>query len=311
VSELTTRDLIRQADCLVVANPAAAAVTPAVVTAIEERLERCVRKVRTVWTSGPRTAGELIDDAAIVVAVGGDGTVADLLPVLAPWQVLCVLPAGSGNSTARNLYGDRTWSQVLDLLADPDALEPRRLDLLHLVEPDALALLGASTGFLADVLIKARAVDPAVTGLDRYYAAAPQVLQDMPSHPTRVSVDGVVLAEGPMSSVAVGGGRFRARSFQFLPRSVMDDGLIDVSAIAALDERVLADVLALLPSGDHVTRPEVSYGRGRRVVVERTDGLPLMAELDGSVWDAAGSRLTVDVVPGTLSVLAAPEGALT
>ena len=311
MNELTTRDLIRHAECLIVANPVAAAVTPAVVAAIEERLARCVRKVRTVWTDGPRTPGELLGDAEIIVTVGGDGTVADLLPALAPWHVLCALPAGSGNSTARNLYGDRTWSQVLDLLEDPDSLTLRRLDLLHLVEPDALALLGASTGFLADVLIKARDVAPSVTGLDRYHAAAPRVLQDMPRHPTRVTVDGVVLAEGPMSSVAVGGGRFRARSFQFLPRSVLDDGLIDVSAIDALDERVLGDVLALLPSGDHLSRPEVSYGRGRQVIIERTDGSPLMAEFDGSVWDAAGSRLTVDVVPGTLSVLTSSTGALT
>jgi hypothetical protein len=42
--------------------------------------------------------------------------------------------------------------------------------------------------------------------------------------------------------------------------------------------------------------------------VERTDGRPLVAEFDGSVWDTAGPRLTVDVLPNALLALAAADG---
>jgi diacylglycerol kinase (ATP) len=48
----------------------------------------------------------------------------------------------------------------------------------------------------------------------------------------------------------------------------------------------------------------VRYSRGRRVVIERTDGEALVAEFDGDVWDAAGSRLTIEIVPEALRVLA-------
>ena len=48
----------------------------------------------------------------------------------------------------------------------------------------------------------------------------------------------------------------------------------------------------------------VTYSRGRRVVIERTDGEPLVAEYDGDVWQAAGPRLTVEVLPGVLRALA-------
>ncbi|MCW2633957.1 MAG: vlmJ [Blastococcus sp.] len=299
--------LLRGSDCLVVANPAAAAVSADLVRAVEDRLARHVRTVRTAWTRGPGHAGELAAaaDAGVLVPVGGDGTVAELVQGMRADQVLCPLPAGSGNSTARNLFGDRTWQQVLDLLDGRGALlAVRQLDLMRLEEPGVVAVLGASSGFLAQVLVGARSVDPALTGIDRYYAAAVDVLAAMPDHPTRVTVDGVVLHDGPASSVAVGGGRFRARSFQFLPESVLDDGLLDVNVIAALDHATVAELLPLIPEGTHLGRPDVRYARGRRVVVERTDGRPLVAEFDGSVWDAAGPRLTAEVLPGALRTLA-------
>jgi diacylglycerol kinase (ATP) len=251
-------------------------------------------------------------DATIIVAVGGDGTVTDLVQALVggprSQQIVCPLPLGSGNSTARNLFGDLDWRQILDVLDSPCSYEIRTLDLLHLVEPDTTAVLGTSTGFLAQVLVGARRVDPAVQGIERYYMAAVDVLQAMPAHPTRVTVDGIVLSDGSTSSVAVGGGRFRARTFQFLPNSVLDDGLLDVCTIDALDSAAVAEVLPLIPTGRHLGRPEVRYARGRTVVIERTDGRALVAEFDGSVWDAAGSRLTVDIAPNALLALGVPDG---
>jgi diacylglycerol kinase (ATP) len=299
---------MHQADCLVVVNPSAAMADASVAQEIEGWLSGRARTVRTVWTQAPGHAAELVRehaDAGLIFAVGGDGTVSELVRGMASHQVLCPLPVGSGNSTARNLFGDRSWRQVLDLLDDPGAFTVRRIDLLRLAEPGVTAVLGASTGFLAQVLRDAGAVDPAVKGLDRYYASAAGVLGAMPDHPTRVTVDGIVLADGPMASVAIGGGRFRAWSFQFLPESLLDDGLLDVCAIHALNPAAVAELAPLMATGQYLGRPDVRYARGTSVIVERTDGMPLVAEFDGSVWNAIGSRLSVEIVPGALRALAA------
>jgi diacylglycerol kinase (ATP) len=300
-----------ESECLIIANPAAAANSAEVVAQIEQRLTHSAVRGRTVWTEAPGHAAQLAaahPDAGLIVAVGGDGTVAEVSGALAGsphrGQVLMALPAGSGNSSSRNLWGDLSWEQVLDLFDRPGECTVRRVDLLYLVEPDATVLLGASTGFLAEVLIGVRHVDPALKGIDRYYAAAVDVIQAMPADPTRVTVDGLVLYDGPTSSVTVGGGRFRARSFEFLPESLLSDGLLDVSTIAALDSAAVAELVPLMPTGQHLSRPEVRYSRGRRVVIERTDGEGLVAEFDGDVWDAAGPRLTIEIVPNALRVLA-------
>ena len=308
MTEMTMYDVVQQSDCLVLVNPSAATVDASVAHEIEGWLSRRARTVRTAWTQAPGHAAELVRehaDAGLVIAVGGDGTVSEVIHGMTSHQILCALPAGSGNSMARNLLGDRSWRQVLAMLDDPGAFTVRRIDLLRLAEPGVTAVLGASAGFLAQVLRDARAVDPAVKGIDRYYTAAAGVLPAMPGHPTRVTVDGTVLAEGPMASVAIGGGRFRAWSFQFLPESVLDDGLLDVCAIDALDPAAVADLVPLMATGRYLGRPEVRYTRGTSVIVERIDGLPLVAEFDGSVWDAAGSRLSIEIVPDALPVLAA------
>ena len=308
---MTMAGVLPQSDCLVLANPSAAAVSAAEAQEIEGWLSLRTRTVRTVWTQAPGHAAELAREhagAGLIVTVGGDGTVSELVQGLADHQILCALPVGSGNSTARNLFGDRSWRQVLDLLDDPGAFTVRRIDLLRLAEPGVTAVLGASTGFMAQVLRDARAVDPAVKGIDRYFTAAAGVLQAMPDQPTRVTVDGTVLADGPMASVAIGGGRFRAWSFQFLPESLIDDGLLDVSAIDALNPAALAELVPLMATGQYLGRPDVHYARGTSVIVERTDGLPLVAEFDGSTWDAAGSRLTIEIVPNALLALAATDG---
>lgn len=314
-TEVVESDAVRLSDCLIIANPAAAGVDADSVREISARLSARARTVRTAWTECAGHAADLVranPDAGLIVAVGGDGTVAELVPALLggprSQRVVCPLPLGSGNSTARNLFGDLDWRQILDLLDAPGACEIRTLDLLRLVEPATTAVLGTSTGFLAQVLVAARSVDPAVKGIERYYASAVDVLRAMPAHPTRVTVDGIVLSDGPTSSVAVGGGRFRARSFQFLPKSVLDDGLLDVSTIDALDSAAVAEVLPLIPTGQHLGRPEVRYAQGRTVVIERTDGQPLVAEFDGSVWDAAGSRLTVEIVANALLAVGVAGG---
>lgn len=307
--------VISNSDCLIVANPAAAGVDTETVRHISERIGRRARSMRTAWTQRPGHAADLMRDnpgATLVLAVGGDGTVNELVQRDEAGTddrrpIICALPVGSGNSIARNLFGDRDWRQVLDVLDAPGACHVRDLDLLDLREPGVTAVLGVATGFLAEVLIGARTVDAGLSGIDRYYAAAAEVLQQMPAHPTRVSVDGNVLSDGPTSSVAVGGGRFRARSFQFLPESVLDDGLLDVSTIDALDAAATGELLPLMPTGAQLGRPDVRYTRGRAVVIERTDGRPLVAEYDGCVWDEAGPRLTIDIRPRALRAIGAAD----
>ncbi|WP_327256260.1 diacylglycerol/lipid kinase family protein [Streptomyces sp. NBC_01244] len=308
-------------DCLVIANPAAGTVT---VTGelVREVADRCARHTRVTvsLTDGPgdaeRAAREAVrtrtgDGTRVVVAVGGDGTVLEVVNGLmagaGPGErtALLVVPGGTGNSGYRSHWGTRPWQEAVDtgLGALPAAL--RRLDLARVRELDALVVLGAGAGLTAEVLRSAREVP--LRGRARLQAGLERAASVFTPYPGRVTIDGAVVHKGETVLVNIGGGRHRAWQYLVLPHSVLDDGLLDVCVVGAGTDPV--DVPPLLLTGEHVDRTGVVYRTGRSIVVERTDGLPLCFEHDGELVPYEGSRLTIDILPGALPVLCEPAPA--
>ncbi|MFE3181239.1 diacylglycerol/lipid kinase family protein [Streptomyces violascens] len=295
---------------LVVANPAAGTYTPEMSEAVVRRIAGVGAAVELAVTERPGHAHKLASAVgerggpALLVSIGGDGTAHDLMTGLyegAPAErrvPLLVLPFGTGNSFYREIWSDRPWQEALEsALSRPRV---RRVDLARVAETDGLALLGASSGLAAQTLVTARSV--ADTGRARYEEALARTVEAFRPYPGRVTVDGEVVHAGPTVSVGVGGGRHRGGRFMLLPRSVMDDALLDVCvAGTALP---LPELLRLCRDGSHVGGPGVVYARGRRVVVERTDGEPLVFEYDGDLLPGAAARYTLDVDPHALPVLA-------
>ncbi|MEV7719608.1 diacylglycerol kinase family protein [Streptomyces sp. NPDC088184] len=306
----------RLESCLVVANPRAGSVTREL---IDDVAERCARRaeVRLAWTAGPGDATAIAAQEAavarssgvrVVVAVGGDGTVLEVVEGLvgdgrAPDGVaLLVVPGGTGNSDYRSHWGERPWQQALEQALGDGTVTPRRLDLARVRESGELIVLGAGVGLTAEVLRSARGIE--LRGKDRLRAGLDHAATHYTPFPGRVTVDGIVVHKGETVLANVGGGRHRAWQFLVLPDSVLDDGLLDVCVMGA--EVPATDVPELLRTGAHVGLDATVYTRGRRVVLERTDGQPLCFEHDGELIADCGSRLTVDVLPGALPVLCAP-----
>ncbi len=248
-------------------------------------------------------------DVDLVVAVGGDGTVREValgLARSATGPPLLIVPGGTGNSVYRALWGDRPWPEVLDDALTPGRHRVRRLDLGRWADDGRAFLLGLSAGFMARVVEVSAGLD-GTGGRERYQAAAVAALDDLRPFPGVVTVDGSVVADGPLTMVSVGGARHRAGTFQLLPRSVLDDGLLDVCTIGEVDAAGFAELAGRVVEGTHLGRPEVGYARGRSVVIERTDGEPLAVETDGDVEPGTGARVTVTVVPGAVPVVAPPD----
>lgn len=134
---------------LIIANPAAGAVTPELVWEVLRTCRRLVRHVSVRWTTEPGEARRIAWKAAesvaptvteralafatavpvaplpgtVVVAVGGDGTVREVADGLASaWQgaaptQLLIVPGGATNSCYRSRFGSTPWqSTVTDAL---------------------------------------------------------------------------------------------------------------------------------------------------------------------------------------------------
>lgn len=304
------------AACMIVANPAAGSVSAELADQIARQCARYVRSIRMFWTANRGDAADEVCRYAlardrrasllVVVAVGGDGTVLDVVRGLIRASArgradhaLFVVPAGTGNSNYRALWGETPWPRALDqaLATLPDSIA--RLDLARVPELDDLVVLGAGAGLSAEVLVRASEIP--LTGRSRLAAALDRAAAQFTPYEGRVTVDGTVLHKGQTILANVGGGPYRAWQYRVLPHSLLDDGLLDVCVVGA--ELRPAQVPGLLLTGAHVGLPGVHYGRGESVVIERLDGAPLCFEHDGELISGAGSRVTVRVMPGALAVL--------
>ncbi|MFL5913890.1 MAG: diacylglycerol/lipid kinase family protein [Gaiellaceae bacterium] len=315
------------ARALVVANPIAGSCTPELVDAVERRCAQHVRQVTTVWTEGPDAAVALVEQALadartegapldLVVAVGGDGTVREVAEGIAraggAWPdgdvaerpALLVIPSGGGNSTYRALWGERAWEDAVEEALGLGRTVVRTLDLARIAEDERATLLGYNTGLLGRIA-ELRRASRGNAGEETYYAAIQQAIEELESYPQRVTVDGRVLYEGSTMMTTVGGvRRFGRGAFELLPRSVLDDGVLDICVIGEVPRELFGEFAALISTGGHLERAEVEYAQGARVTIERLDGKSLVAEHDGDTCPT-GSVATIEIVPRAVPALAA------
>jgi diacylglycerol kinase (ATP) len=296
----TTRRYPRAA---IIANPAAGSTNPGYIEEIAEACAAHCEHAEVFWTRRRAHAAAIArgTDADAIVAVGGDGTIREVVAGLArrPAQdapALIVLPGGTANSNFRSLWDDIPWRTALNSALTGVGAEERRLDLGLFAQLQRLVVLGTSTGLFAEATEAARSIP--VTGRDRYQLAIQSVLPMYEPYPGRVTVDGEILHEGKTVLVNIGGSRYRAGVFDVLPRSIRDDGLLDVCVIGA--EVGAQDALTLMRSGEHLVADGVAYGQGHSITVERTDGSPLRFEHDGEVVPGDATSFTVDVVPAAV-----------
>jgi diacylglycerol kinase (ATP) len=333
-------------NALIVVNPTAGEGVPS-----PEDVAACCRAagadIRMEITTCPGEALAWVASATsgasppdVVVAVGGDGTVREVAEGLARglgrWPggtnvtvtsaatALLVIPAGSGNSAYRAVWGERDWHETVTAAFDGSAHRVRALDLIRLVELDRSSVLGVNAGLVAAIASRierdkeghrGQRVESAGdhmestggTDDERYWSALARALGEFQPTRLRVTLDGSVLHEGGAMLVSVGGVRsFGRGAFRLLPRSLLDDALLDVCIAAEVTSERLTELAALVPTGAHVKEREVTYERGRVVRMECLQDADLEIEHDGDPLRAPRT-LTLEVLPAAVPILAPTE----
>ena len=326
-------------NAMIVVNPTAGEGVPS-----PEDVAACCRAagadVRMEITAGPGEALAWVASASagssppeVVVAVGGDGTVREVAEGLARglgrWPgatnltaasaptALLVIPAGSGNSAYRAVWGERDWRETVAAAFDAGAHRVHALDLIRLVELDRSSVLGVNVGLVAAIAARIESdkeehrgrptEDAPGTDDERYWSALARALGEFQPAQLRVTLDGRVLHEGGAMLVSVGGVRsFGRGAFTLLPRSVLDDALLDVCIAAEVTSERLTELAALVPTGAHVKEREVTYERGRVVRMECLQDADLEIEHDGDPLRAPRT-LTLEVLPAAVPILAPTE----
>lgn len=212
--------------------------------------------VKTVFTRYPGHASELALEAQAcggVAAIGGDGTLFEILKgINRKQQRIALIPAGTGNSLARDL-GPLRRSALLDVI---HGNESRSIDLMEVdvttadgIESRHLAASTVALGYPAAVTLRAR--EMACLESTSYAAAATTI---SPSHfDACVGYGDGVSREMRLSGFIANNTRHLANFLGF-PQASCCDGLFEIMEMdAGLVKQILHNLSAL--SGTRLYEP--------------------------------------------------------
>ncbi len=289
---------------LVIINPEARhGETAALVPVVEQLLSSIPHD--SIMTEHTGHAADLAAAASsydVVVAVGGDGTVHEVLNGLmtipaGDRPTLGLLPTGSGNDTRRTLGIPTDLAEAATVLATGGR---RRFDV------GVCNGIYFNNSFAAglDAKVTAKAVEYKVTtkrsGLWLYLTALLHVLfHDLGSFPMRIAFDGAHAELYDTLIIAVTQGPTYGGGFFITPDAVPDDALFDVCMIDPLS---LPQALMRLPfviAGKHTRMRPVHMSRHESLVIECDRQVP--AQIDGEVLYE--SRYAISMLPSAIECI--------
>lgn len=234
----------------------------------------------------------------VLIIGGGDGTVGLAADTLrGEDQPIAILPLGRGNTFYRSIYGDaEPCTMLLEALA---AGLVRRIDVGYVVELDRVFVLGASLGFIAEVLRTARRYTFLGGRLAYALTAVNRILSGVASRECDLEVEGRRVYTGEAALLSAGMTMYRAGRFKLFPEASLDDGLIDYLAVPSLSRFSALRFLGATLRGRHIGLGGVVYGKSSRVKLACSRA---PAEIDGDIVEGV-EELTIEVWPGRLGIL--------
>ncbi|MBQ9046753.1 MAG: diacylglycerol kinase family lipid kinase [Solobacterium sp.] len=239
------------------------------------------------------------------IACGGDGTVNEVCNGAAGMENVSVTcyPCGSGNDFVKAFGGAEKFLNIEALIKAPE----RKIDLLRV--GDRYSMNVVNFGFDTTV---ARTINEerAKTGhgnKNAYTKGVVKALLTAMKNSFTVRADGEVLnPEGKALLCTLANGQYVGGSFCCAPRSVPDDGLIEVCIIRPISRIRFVRILDTYTKGKHLDDPKMQdiiiYRQAKTVEVTAPEGFAY--SLDGEI--IFDSHFKVEIAPGILN-FAVPE----
>jgi diacylglycerol kinase (ATP) len=227
--------------------------------------------------------------AGPVVAVGGDGTVMEvvdgLMRCVDPPR-LGIVPVGNGNDLARTLGIPRdpvsatrlVWSGV------SDAIDVGRCNDQYFLN------VGGAGLDTKVVLAMHRANSRLMQGRAGYLLQGVGQLLRFTNPEFEIILDDEVITARSLL-VAVANGRYYAGGMRICPGADVTDGLFDVCVAGDLSRQEALMLIPLIYAGRHLGHPKVRVYQSSRVQINRPDGAAV--QLDGEVVDSLPADFSI------------------
>ncbi|MHB8985290.1 MAG: diacylglycerol/lipid kinase family protein [Eubacteriales bacterium] len=267
------------------------------------------------FTTGPYTAPAIAARAArdgydIVVAVGGDGTVYEVLNgflengrQVNPSGAMAVLPRGTGCDLSRALGIPRGETDLIGMLQNGGQV---RIDAgqAYFTGHDGVKrrryfLNVAEAGLGGETVARVNRTTKVFGGLLSFLAGAVTTIAVYKNRYIRITLDDTEVREGNHTLVACGNGSSFGGGMKICPGAAMDDGYLDVVAVSGMSKPELIANLPRVYGGTHLSHPKVWSRRAKKVRVQSDE--MVLINLDGEQPGVVEAEFSI--LPGAVKLL--------
>ncbi len=280
---------------------------------IEERLRALNFPFEAVFTER-RGHATLLARAALdagfdlIVAVGGDGTVNEVLnglvvdgKAIQPAAALGIITSGTGGDFARTAGLPRDMLAAAEHLARATGTRPFDVgEIVHGLygqEQHRYFANVAGMGFDAEVIERLESGGKRGSGTIPYLMALVRTVTSFRNKDVKMEIDGRVV-QSRFNSVIVCNGQYFGGGMQVGPHAALDDGLFD---IVTLGDFSVLEILIHTPkiyNGSHLSVAKVGECRAQSVAVESRQRM--LIEADGELIGSGPARFRI--LPAALNL---------
>lgn len=242
--------------------------------------------------------------AGLVVAVGGDGTINEIvngLVAAARSEVeLAVVPRGTGDDFARTFGIPTDVERALAVAANGEA---RPVDVgraMYAVSEGTAERYFANfagAGISGAIARRGARTSRRLGAKAAYMWATATVFVRWSSVPMRIELDGET-REGPMFEVVVSNGMYAAGGMKIAPDARPDDGHFDAVLIGDVTKVDFVTTFPKIYRGTHTSHPKIDVVRASKIAVDASEPLPIV--LDGE--QPGTTPASFEIVPGALKL---------
>lgn len=239
-----------------------------------------------------------VDKVEVVVAVGGDGTVNEVINGIMnsgqPGRRLAVFPSGTADDFARNMKIPRDRDEALKvILGDSE----KTIDLMRVNDRYA----GVTVGVGLDAEIAYRSYESKHLRLLAYwYHGISMLFNPIPHSRVRITIGDEVLEEDFLLVVAGNAGSY-GRYVHMMPDAEMDDGEMNLAVFEQMGKPKILLLFGLSMVGKHTWASQFDEYEARKVTIECLE--EVYAQFDGEAqMFPAGEVLKMSVEPKALGV---------
>jgi diacylglycerol kinase (ATP) len=280
------------------------------------RIRSALPPMEVRYTNAPEHAIELTASALkrgvkTVIAVGGDGTINEVVNgffdgdrLIASDATLGIIPVGTGSDFRRSINVPADVKAASALLQTAPI---RRIDVmrvryttLNAANATRYSINVTSFGMGAAVAASASRSSKMLGGKIAFLIATGMIGLGYRGKRVTLQLDDQAAVESVVTNVAVGNGQYHGAGMWVCPRAALDDGLLDVTVIRYMNVWQIARSIRRLYNGKIYSHPDVEAYRAARLRADCSE--ETLIEIDG---ESLGKLpVEIEVMPGAIRILA-------